>query len=645
MKADCVLHDGAPNVGTAWIQDAFSQAMLCLKALKLACEFLTSNGFFITKVFRSRDYQPLMWVLQQLFRRVHATKPQASRSESAEIFVVCQGYLAPDKIDPLLLDPKMVFKEVDVAKKPQLFQQENKKPKAEGYDDKADSQFKSFKMSEFVTTDSFLEILSTASELVFDVDVLSKHPYTTDELRECCKDIKVLGKKEIKKILTWRVKMRHFLECEQQDNEKAECEKPAETDKHNENSVEETASLLQSDVLAELKRKQRRIQRRQQKVQERMRLKMSLPKGDPGVNNEEKLFSLSAITSKKALTDIDHSDMPQDINMSKDDDSTDEDLADNDVSSSNMSEDENFIDSVNQCTPGHSEEDSNPLLVQFSDANKAVVVTNWFNKDVFRELEDDEDEDAELSAMTGTHTGSEEVKRQSETATIRSEESTIHNEVEEPMAKKKKTTDSSNDHEESTGRKFEPLDPIGLAIGTRIATSKKAKQELEDGSYHRWAFNDTNLPAWFAEDERKYYLRQVPVTKEMVEEYKSRQREVNARPIKKVAEAKARKTKLRLRRLKKLNRKVESLEANLDVSEKDKVQQIQKLYKKLKKEPKKEVTYVVAKKGLVGRKAKRPGGVKGRYKMVDPRMKKDNRGQRQKDTGKPKFKKRKSAFR
>ena len=41
--------------------------------------------------------------------------------------------------------------------------------------------------------------------------------------------------------------------------------------------------------------------------------------------------------------------------MSKDDDSTDEDLADNDVSSSNMSEDENFIDSVNQCTPGHSE--------------------------------------------------------------------------------------------------------------------------------------------------------------------------------------------------------------------------------------------------------------------------------------------------
>lgn len=45
----------------------------------------------------------------QLFEKVEVDKPAASRSESAEIYVLGLKYKAPAKIDPRLLDVKHLF--------------------------------------------------------------------------------------------------------------------------------------------------------------------------------------------------------------------------------------------------------------------------------------------------------------------------------------------------------------------------------------------------------------------------------------------------------------------------------------------------------------------------------------------------------
>ena len=59
----------------------------------------------------------------------------------------------------------------------------------------------------------------------------------------------------------------------------------------------------------------------------------------------------------------------------------------------------------------------------------------------------------------------------------------------------------------------------------------------------RYTFNEDEgeLPDWFVQEEKQHRIRQLPVDKKEVEHYRKRWREINARPIKKVAEAKARK--------------------------------------------------------------------------------------------------------
>lgn len=60
-------------------------------------------------------------------------------------------------------------------------------------------------------------------------------------------------------------------------------------------------------------------------------------------------------------------------------------------------------------------------------------------------------------------------------------------------------------------------------------------------SYNRYAFDNEVLPAWFAADEEKNFRPQLPVSRDEVERIKAQFKDIAARPIHKVAEARARK--------------------------------------------------------------------------------------------------------
>lgn len=98
---------------------------------------------------------------------------------------------------------------------------------------------------------------------------------------------------------------------------------------------------------------------------------------------------------------------------------------------------------------------------------------------------------------------------------------------------------------------------------------------------------------------------------------KDRMKQLDARPIKKIAEAKFRKQLRTQRRIMKAAAKSQGLADNEDISERSKLEQAAKVMGKAKKtvRAEKEKVKVVVAKGRHKAVQGRPKGVKGRYKV------------------------------
>jgi len=108
-KIQVVLHDGAPKMGIQKSRDVFNQNVLVLKALRVACMCLEKKGWFITKVFRSKFLNGILYAFQFLFDKIYTIKPFSSRTESSEIFIVCKYFKFQKKINENFFSTSFIF--------------------------------------------------------------------------------------------------------------------------------------------------------------------------------------------------------------------------------------------------------------------------------------------------------------------------------------------------------------------------------------------------------------------------------------------------------------------------------------------------------------------------------------------------------
>ncbi|KAJ5496759.1 Ribosomal RNA methyltransferase Spb1 domain of unknown function DUF3381 [Penicillium fimorum] len=670
-KADVVLHDGAPNVGAAWVQDAFSQAELVLESLRLATDFLGEGGTFVTKVFRSKDYNPLLWVFKQLFNSVEATKPPSSRNVSAEIFVVCRGFKAPKRIDPKFLDPKHVFAELTAPTpnyEAKVFNPEKKKRKREGYEEGDYTQHKELPVTDFINTTDPIAILGGYNKLSFQqppggdlaLATLERLEETTEEIRTCCDDLKIL------------------------EGETEEVAEVAPMDE--ELQIQEDLIRMREQQTAKGKKERRKENEKKRKDIIRMQMNMTTPMEigmeQLGMTGDDTTFTLRRVDRENARDAVVSArDLPAESESeneyeSETEESDDEEdrlereldhmynqytgrMEDKDSKlrakktrkQYEVDEWEGFSDREKGSSDEEEEEDSDDETTAANQALEAKKLSNnasmFFDQDIFQGLEGGEEDEEEEEQVQEV----EEEDEESDNIFAMDED---EEEEKTPAAKEKNKKDAKKngkknhndwvtESDESEAEDTEAKDPLkangqldidiitaeAMALAQSMATGEKRSTDIIDDGFNRFAFRDVDgLPEWFLDDEGKHSKPVRPITKAAAAAIREKMRAINARPIKKVMEAQGRKKYKAAQRLEKLRKKSALLAEDDALSERDKAGAIARLMSRAtKKKPKQEVKLVVAKgpnRGISGR----PKGVKGKYKIVDARMKKDVRAEK-----------------
>ncbi len=682
LKADVVLHDGAPNVGGQWAKDSYNQNELVLYSIKLASEFLKEGGWFISKVFRSIDYNSLLYVMKQLFDKVEATKPLASRTQAAEIFVICQGYKNPSYIDPKLLDPKYALKQIDdedtmknntINSIKAMF---DRKKNRSGYNTDTLFIVKSFK--DFIECSNPFKFLFETNKIKVEtedckkyVEIIKNKPKDYELYFD---DLQVLGKKEMEELIIWRNKIRTKLNLSRKENIK---EKEEEKEKKEKDINEE----MDEEIKKYEKQRKKRLEaqkRKQEKIELSNKKAFILQEDQPQDNDVDNDDELYEYMQKKDI-DIENLEEP------KAEEEEEEDEKDsNDVNYSDLSEDD-YIDMMNEDIEENkrlyeeereikrknkekgekkkkkgeielvkNENEENDDLINENldieeeeeeegddsalyDEEEELEEENQGKKDIsLNEEEDEEDikddviinnplrkekkikEDKKESNKEDKRQNKEKSENEEDNLSYDTDEQEEKNKLLNKKTKREKDQSSSSENEDDGYNSDEKAEIRAIA---KKMLRKKERLKILNSSYNRYAFEDDGkVPKWFLEDENKHNKPQKPVTKAEILAEKEYLRKITVRMPKKILEAKARKKNRLNKRLQKIKKQAEGIANQDEYTEISKVKQIEKLYKREINKSKEKKRYIISRSW-----ANNKGKDSRNVRHVDRRMKKDKR--------------------
>tara|TARA_B100001540_G_scaffold314679_1_gene340178 strand:+ start:2368 stop:2979 length:612 start_codon:yes stop_codon:yes gene_type:complete len=89
-KIDIVISDMAVNTTGNKNLDSMVTGELSVEALNFSTKTLKKHGIFVTKIFMGSSFNEIVKIAKKKFREVNVFKPQASRKDSKESFIICK---------------------------------------------------------------------------------------------------------------------------------------------------------------------------------------------------------------------------------------------------------------------------------------------------------------------------------------------------------------------------------------------------------------------------------------------------------------------------------------------------------------------------------------------------------------------------